>query len=214
MKQSKRAGLAPGTLVHVGRERTAAVKVRVIDYSEGQIEQREPKSIEESFPCRDKPTVTWINVDGIHHLDIIEKIGQHFGLHPLILEDVVNTAQRPKLEEYEDHFFLVLKMLSYDETKEETHAEQISIIIGKNFVISFQEVECDVFDPVRERIRNGKGRIRKIGADYLAYALADAIVDHNFIILEKPGERIEALEEETVANPDCETLTNIHRMKR
>lgn len=214
MKQSKRAGLAPGTLVHVGRERTAAVKVRVIDYSEGQIEQREPKSIEESFPCRDKPTVTWINVDGIHHLDIIEKIGQHFGLHPLILEDVVNTAQRPKLEEYEDHLFLVLKMLSYDETKEETHAEQISIIIGKNFVISFQEVECDVFDPVRERIRNGKGLIRKIGADYLAYALADAIVDHNFIILEKPGERIEALEEETVANPDCETLTNIHRMKR
>jgi magnesium transporter len=212
--KSKRAGLSPGTLIHVGRARTERARIRVIDYAENKLEEKELATIEECFPYRDKPTVTWINVDGVHQIEIIEKIGKHFGLHPLILEDIVNTHQRPKCDDYDDHLFIVLKMLGYDEARGEVSSEQVSLVLGKNYVISFQETEGDVFDPVRERIRGGKGRIRKMGADYLAYALIDAIVDHYFIILEKLGERIETLEEEMVTDPDVDTLTRTHKLKR
>jgi magnesium transporter len=212
--KSKRAGLSPGTLIHVGRARTARVRIRVIDYAENKLEEKELTAIEECFPYRDEPTVTWINVDGVHLTEIIGKIGKHFGLHPLILEDIVNTRQRPKFEDYNVHLFIVLKMLGYNDARAEVNSEQVSIVLGKNYVISFQETEGDVFDPVRERIRNGKGRIRKMGADYLAYALIDAIVDHYFIVLEKLGERIEALEVEMVADPDADTLTRTHKLKR
>jgi magnesium transporter len=210
----KRAGLPPGTLVHVGPARTERVRIRVIDYGEGPLEEKELANIEDCFAFRDTPTITWINVDGVHLVEVVEKIGRHFGLHPLILEDVVNTHQRPKLEDYDNHLFIVLKMLSYDESHDAVRSEQVSLVLGKNFVISFQETEGDVFDPIRERIRNGKGRIRKMGADYLAYALVDAIVDHYFIILEKLGEKIEALEEEMVGDPDHDTLMRAHRLKR
>lgn len=185
-----------------------------MDYDETHIEESEVKSAEECFPFRDKPTVTWINVDGIHQVDLIAKLGEHFKLHPLILEDILNTGQRPKLEDYGDYLFIVLKMLAYDEQRAAVHTEQLSIILGKTHVLSFQEQEGDSFDPIRERIRNGKGRIRKMGADYLAYALVDAIVDHYFVILEKIGERLEVLEEELVTDPRSETLTAVHRLKR
>jgi len=170
--------------------------------------------IEERVSFKAKPTVTWINIDGIHQLDIIEKIGKHFHLHPLILEDIVNTEQRPKMEDFEDYIFSVLKMLYYDEKENETKAEQISLILGTNFVISFQETAGNVFDPIRERIRNGKGRIRKMGADYLAYSLIDTVVDNYFVILEKIGEKIEGMEEELITNPTPETLQTIHNLKR
>jgi len=135
-------------------------------------------------------------------------------LHPLILEDIVNTEQRPKMEDFEQYIFVVLKMLQYNEKEDEIIAEQVSLILGSNFVISFQETEGDIFDPIRDRIRNSKGRIRKMGADYLAYALLDAVVDNYFTILEKIGEKIETVEEELVANPIPETLQIIHTMKR
>lgn len=212
--KSIRAGLPPGTLVHIGKERTEKVRITVFDYKEDSLEEKTVPSIEETFPFRDKPTVTWINVDGIHDMEVIQKVGKHFGLHPLVLEDIVNTGQRPKLEDYEKQLFIVVKMLTYDENKRETNSEQVSFILGSNFVISFQEAPGDVFDPVRERIRNGKGRIRKMGADYLAYALIDAIVDNYFIILEKLGERIEDLETELVTDPDQDTVGAIHRLKR
>ena len=214
IKRSKKVGLPPGTPVHVGEKKIGRVRIKIIDYDEAQFQEKEAKTVEECFPFKDKLTVTWINIDGIHQVDIIEKIGNHFNIHPLVLEDIVNIGQRPKMEDFVNYIFNVLKMLYYDETESKTKAEQVSIILGSNFVISFQESEGDVFDPIRERIRNDRGRIRKMGADYLAYALIDTIVDNYFIILEKLGEKIEDIEEELVTNPAVETLQTIHSLKR
>ncbi|MFC1632117.1 magnesium/cobalt transporter CorA [Candidatus Omnitrophota bacterium] len=211
---SKTIGLAPGTLMHVGEKRTERIKITVIDYDEKEFQEKEIKTVEESFHFRDTSTVTWINIDGIHDVKIIEKIGSHFGFHPLMMEDIVNTGQRPKLEDFESYIFIVLKMLYFDEKAGEINAEQVSLIIGSNFVISFQEKEGDVFNPLRERIRSAKGRIRKTDADYLAYSLLDAIVDNYFLILEKSGEKIGAIEEKVVANPAPRTLQIIHQLKR
>ncbi|UCG31410.1 MAG: magnesium/cobalt transporter CorA [candidate division WOR-3 bacterium] len=213
-RKAKKAGLPPGTLVHVGEKKTEKIRIRVLDYTEGTFEEKDITKVEDCYPFKEKSTVTWINVDGIHDVDIIEKIGENYGVHPLLLEDILNTEQRPKIEDFEDYIFLVLKMLAFDEKEHEVKIEQVSFVIGPNYVISFQEKEGDVFDPVRERIRNAKGRIRRMGADYLAYALLDAIVDSYFFILEKIGDKIEGLEEDLIANPDAKTLQTIHYLKR
>jgi magnesium transporter len=190
------------------------VRISVTDYDETQFEQEVVKTVEECFPFKDKPTVTWINIDGLHDVKVIEKLGHYFGLHPLLLEDILNTEQRPKMEDFGDYIFLVVKMLNYDDKTEQIEAEQVSLILGPNWVISFQEREGDVFDPLRDRLRKGKGRIRKMGADYLAYALVDAIVDHYFIILEEFGEKIEDTETELATNPTRETLQAIRTTKK
>jgi magnesium transporter len=213
-KRSKKIGLPPGTLVHVGEKKTEKLRITVIDYDEKEFQEKEVENIEQCFPFKDTPTVTWINIDGIHETEIIEKAGKHFNLHPLILEDIVNTGQRPKIEDFESYIFIVLKMLYFDGKENETEIEQVSLIVGKNFVISFQERVGDVFNPIRERLRKSKGRIRKAGADYLTYALIDAIVDSYFTILEKIGEKIEILEDAVVKNPTSESLQTIHNLKR
>ena len=213
-KTSKKAGLPPGTLVHIGERKTKKVRITVIDYDETQFEQEAVKTVEECLPFKDKPTVTWINIDGLHDVKVIEKLGRYFGLHPLLLEDILNTEQRPKMEDFGDYVFLVFKMLYYNDKTEQIEAEQVSLILGPNWVISFQECEGDVFDPLRDRLRKGKGRIRKMGADYLAYALVDAIVDHYFIILEEFGEKIEDTETELATNPTRETLQAIRTTKK
>ncbi len=213
-KRSKKAGLPPGTLVHIGEKKVERAKITIIDYDEAQLKEKEVERVEECFPFRDKPNVTWINIDGIHQVAILEKLGKHFDLHPLLLEDIMHTEQRPKMEDFEDYIFVVLKALYYDEKDNEIKPEQISLILGSTFVISFQEGEGDVFNTIRERIRKAKGRIRKMKADYLAYALVDTIVDHYFIVLEKLGEKIENMEEDLVTNPTPETLQAIHTLKR
>lgn len=213
-KTSGKIGLPPGTLVYVGKKRTEKVKITVIDYDEKQLTEKKIKKIEECFPFKDKPTVTWINIDGIYDMEIIEKLGKQFDLHPLLMEDIVSTSQRPKMEDFENYIFLVLKMLYFDEKENEVKSEQISLILGPNYVISFQELEGDIFDTIRDRIRKAKGRIRKMGADYLAYALLDAVVDNYFLILEKIGEKIETMEENLVTEPTPETLQAIHSLKR
>jgi magnesium transporter len=213
-RKSRKAGLPPGTLVHIGEERTAKVKITIIDYDESNLQERDILKVEECYPFKQKSTVTWINIDGIHNVDIIEKIGTHYGLHPLLLEDIVNTEQRPKIEDFGDHLFIVIKMLSFDEEQGGINIEQVSLVVGPNYVLSFQEKEGDVFEPVRDRIRRAKGRIRKMGADYLAYSLLDAIVDGYFLILEKIGDRIEDLEENLISRPDARTLQTIHSLKR
>jgi magnesium transporter len=211
---SKTIGLSPGALVHIGKKKIEKVRIRLIDYDEKQLQEKEPKSVEEGFPFKDLPTVTWINIDGLHDIEVMEKIGKHFNLHPLVLEDILNTEQRPKIEDFDDYIFVVLKMLYCDESEDEIRAEQISIIVGSNFVLSFQERVGDIFNPLRDRIRNAKGRVRKMGPDYLAYCLVDAIVDNYFVVLEKLGEQIEGMEEELVTNPTPETLQRIHNLKR
>ena len=182
-KTSKKAGLPPGTVVFGGEKKVEEVRITVIDYNENQYAEREVEKIEDCFPFKDTSSVSWINIDGVHETEIIKKLGAHFALHPLLQEDVVNTHQRPKFEEFDDHLFIVLRMFFLDEEENELEGEQISLVVGSNFVISFQEKQGDVFEQVRERLRNGKGRIRKKGSDYLAYALIDAIVDSYFNIL-------------------------------
>ena len=213
-KRSKKAGLPPGTLIHIGEKKAKCQRLLSWIMMRSIFKRREVKKIEECFLFKDKPTVTWINVDGLHQVEILEKLGECYGLHPLVLEDILNTDQRPKMEDYGEYIYIVLKMLDQNNKSNEIVTEQISLILGPNFVFSFQEREGDVFDPIRERIRNGKGRIRKMGADYLAYALLDSIVDNYFIILEKLGEKIEFLEEELVTRPIPETLQTIHHLKR
>ena len=213
-KRSHKAGMPPGTPVYIGEKKVDKVRIRILDYDEARIEEKEAKTIEESFPFKETPTVTWINIDGLHQVDIIEKLGAHFGLHPLLLEDIVNTTQRPKMEDYGDYIFVVLKMLYHrDGNDTEMEAEQISLILGSNFVISFQEREGDIFEPVRDRIRKSKGRIRKVGSDYLAYALLDAVVDNYFVILERMGESIEDTEQELATNPNPGTPQLIRKLK-
>jgi len=213
-RSAKKAGTAPGTLIHVGETRTEAVRLSLIDYDEANLTERVLFRIEDSFPLKDLPTATWINVDGIHDMPLMEKIGAHFGIHPLTLEDIVNTSQRPKLEDFDGYLYIVLKMLSYDAEAGHIRSEQISLVVGDNFVISFQETAGDAFDPIRERLRKGKGRIRKSGCGYLAYALIDAVVDHYYTVLETIGERVETIEEALMDDPERELLEEIHELKR
>ncbi|PIX23878.1 MAG: magnesium and cobalt transport protein CorA [Deltaproteobacteria bacterium CG_4_8_14_3_um_filter_45_9] len=213
-KRSKKAGLPPGTLVHIGEKKAETPKITIMDYDEAHFQEKETKTIEECLLFKDKPTVTWINIDGLHQVEILERLGECYGLHPLVLEDILDTDQRPKMEDYGEYLFIVLRMLNYNDKSSEIEAEQISLILGTNFVLSFQEKEGDTFNPIRERIRNSKGRIRRMGADYLSYSLLDSIVDNYFIILEKLGEKIEFLEDELVTRPTPETLQIIHHLKR
>jgi len=178
------------------------------NYSEKQIQ-----TVEESFPFKDRKSVTWININGLHDTDLVAKTGDHFGIHPLVLEDILHTGQRPKMEDFENYVFVVLRMLYLSEGTSEAKSEQVSFILGNNFIISFQEVEGDVFSMVRERIRKALGRIRKQGADYLLYALMDAVVDSYFLILEKIGDRIEAIEDVLLTDPPPEALQTIHGLR-
>jgi len=212
-KRSKKAGFPPGTIVHIGNKRAEKTKITIVDYNEEQFQEKEAKSIKECFPYKDKPTVTWINIDGVHEVKIIEELGKNYNFHSLILEDIVDTDQRPKIKDFGDYIFIILKMHYYDMENNEIKIEQVSLIFGKNYVISFQEREGDVFDSIRERIRNNIGRIRKARADYLIYALMDAIIDNYFTILEKLGEETEDLETKVIKNPVPANLQIIYRLK-
>ena len=211
---AKDIGLPPGTLVHVGKARSDRVGITVMDYTEGELAEREVASVDECLPYKDSPTVTWINVDGVHNLELVRELGHKFGVHPLVLEDIVNTTQRPKSEAYDTCLFTVLKMLYWDEAAGAIAAEQVSVLLGPQVVLSFQEQPGDVFDRVRERIRQSKGRIRSMGADYLAYSLVDAVVDNYFVILEWLGERIEALEDRIDADAGPEAAKIIRGLKK
>jgi len=213
-KTSQKAGMSPGTLMHIGEEKIEKARITLINYDQDRLEEKELQSIEESFPYKDTPRVSWINIDGLHEVGVIEKIGTHFGIHPLILEDIVNTGQRPKVDDFEEYIYIVFKMLIFDETTFHISSEQVSLILGPHFLISFQETEGDVFNFVRERIRKGRIHMRKSGPDYLAYALVDAVVDHYFLILEKIDEKIEQFEDRVYSDPTQEILLAIHDLKR
>ncbi len=213
-KRSKKAGLPPGTLVHIGEKMSERTKITVFEFDELSFQEREPENLGECFLFKKEPTVTWVNVHGVHEVEVLEKFGNCFGLHPLVMEDILNTDQRPKIENYGEDLFIVLKMLSYDEKKGEISAEQVSLVLRSNAVLSFTEKEKGAFTPIQERLRSGKGRLRKMGADYLAYTLLDIIVDHYFAILEKLSEKIEELEEKLVTNPTTPILQKIQNLKR
>ncbi|MGC9454272.1 MAG: magnesium/cobalt transporter CorA [Phycisphaerae bacterium] len=212
-RHSRKVGQPPGSLVFVGERKAETVGITLIDYDDDRYDERKV-SVDQCTPLRETPTVSWINIDGLHDTDILERLGGDFGIHPLVLEDIANTDQRPKTEVHEGYLFIVMKMLSYDEKTEEVGVEQVSLILGRNFLLSFQEAPGDVFDAVRERIRTKRGRVRQMGADYLAYCLLDAVVDNYYVVLEKVGEKVEALQDRIVSDPAPESLNTLHHMRR
>ncbi len=211
---SKKKGMLPGSPVYVGGKKSHKAKITLIDYNKGGFNEKTIKKASECAKFKQKETVTWINVDGVHEQEKIQEIGHWFGLHPLIIEDIADTNQRPKIEDSGEYLYLILKMLYFDRENQEVIAEQVSLVLGQDFVVSFQEREGDVFEHVRQRIREKKGKIREMGADYLAYCLVDAIVDNYFVILEDLGEEIEKLEERLVKKSGPGTLKVLHNLKR
>lgn len=213
-KQSK-VGLAPGTLVHVGEKKAEKVTIRVWIYNDEELIEKELQTIDECQALKNQPGMKlWINVDGLDRIEVIEKLGSCFKIHPLTLEDILNAGQRPKMEDYDSYIYTVLKMMLLDAENEEIVIDQVSIIIGPNYILSFQEREGDVFDLLRERLKNPASRLRKSGVDYLAYGLIDAVIDNYFLILEHFGEKIEDLEDELVRDPDPDTLKIIQKYRR
>ena len=213
-RKSKKAGLQPGTLIHVGIKKEDQARIRIIDFTEKDLYEEEVKNIGDCFPFRDTASMTWINVDGLHDVEIVEAIGKHFNVHSLVLEDIVETGQRPKIEDYGKYLFVVANMLKLAGGAKRIDPEQFSMLVGSNFVLTFQERVGDVFEPLRERLRKGRGRVRKSGSDYLAYCLLDAIVDNYFLVLETVTDRVEVIEESVTSEPSSELLKEIFHLKR
>ena len=213
-KQSKKAGLPPGSLVHVSDVVQEKIKISLMDFNAEHLIERTDISIEECLKfMNNSSTITWINIRGIHDPTIIESLGKHFQFHSLILEDVMNASQRSKLDDYKDYIFIVVRMLYYSD-KKGVQDEQVSIVLGKDYVISFLEDSIDIFGSVRARIRNENKRIRTLGADYLCYALIDSIVDQYFVILEAVDKEMEVLEESLIAKPESTIMRKIQHLKR
>lgn len=212
-KRSKKAGMDPGSLVHIGKAYVEKSKIRLFRYDEASVTEEDVSSVSELSREKDQPGICWINVDGLQDVRLLEEIGALFGLHPLIMEDILNTDQRSKMEDFTDYIYVVLKNF-YNHGDENVHAEQVSIVLGKNFVLSFMEKKSEVFEPIRERLRANKGKIRKAGADYLTHHIIDNIVDQYFIMLEDIEERIETLEDDLIRQTTPAKLQAIHNLKR
>lgn len=208
-------GHDPGALVTIEKESPLPLKLLLCEYGlDLPVQERQVQSISDVIPFDVQYPVTWLTVEGSHQVDTFETIGSQLGIHPLTLEDILDTSQRPKTEDFGNYVFIDLNMLVWDEDQQQVEAQQVSLILGDTYVLVFQESDKGLFDLVRKRIREGKTRISREGADYLAYALVDAIVDHYFVVLENLGEKVEFLEEELVTDPDPGTLQTIHELKR
>lgn len=212
-KRSKKTGLPPGSLVHIGTKKMDKIRISKLKYSEDCFEEKEIDTKDIDNLNSQIDTVTWINVDGIDDVDTLGRIGIKFGVHPLVMEDILNTNQRPKVEDFCGYTYIVVKLLSYDNNLSEFTTEQQSFILAENLLISFNERESEIFNPVRERITQGIGRIKKMGADYLLYALLDIIVDNYFNVLEELEATIEDVENELISKPSESTLQNIYKLK-
>lgn len=214
-KPSEKLGLPPGSLIHVGEVLETAGNLSVIDYSREKIEEEVIQSVEELAKYKDTDSVTWITVEGLQNVSIIERIGEIFGIHQLVLEDILNTNQRPKFEEYDDYLYIVIKCLLPEVEPFTVNYEQVSIVLIKNCVIIFKEKQDNLLDPVEQRIRTSSGKFRSLGPDYLAYAILDFIVDQNFIVLDALDESINTLEESLLTGvPTKAMLYKIQRLKR
>lgn len=213
--RSKKIGMAPGSLVHVGEVKTAQPAVSIFRFAKDEFSER-TLSAEAlaDLALPDGGEKLWLNVHGAHDVALIRQIGQLFQLHPLVMEDILNTDQRAKVDQYGDYLYIVTRCFHYDAKKMEIGSEQISLVLGKHYVLSFQERATGSFDPVRERLRTAHAAIREQGADYLAYALLDVVVDRYFGILEQMNDAAETLEDLLLRKPNAALLTQIHLLKR
>jgi magnesium transporter len=210
----KKPGSPPGTLVHSGEQKLEHTVVRYLDYDAAQLHEVDVSDIATCVPLKESPTVSWIDVDGLHDVELVRRLGDEFDWHPLMLEDIVSVGQRAKLESYDGALYIVVPMLRWNSDTLQVDEEQLSLVLGQRYVFTFQERVGDVFDGVRERLRTQRGRIRARGPDYLAYALIDAVVDHYFVVLEGIGQLTEGLEEEVIVDPREPTIRRLHALKR
>jgi len=211
---SKKAGLPPGSLVHVGEVLETEVRITIVDYNKDVIEEQTVESVEQILQCREKDTVTWVNIEGLGNIELIGAIGEAFNIHPLVLEDILNTHQRPKVEEYDDYLYCVLKGILLAENGFSVEYEQISMLILNDFVFTFKEKQDQLFEPIRRRLRSSKGHFRSQGADYLAYVILDTIVDSYFSLQDSLDDIIDSVEEELLTEPTPKTLVTIQDVKR
>lgn len=215
LNRQKKSRLPPGTPVHVGERKVDKVLITIFEYCGDTCSEITTSDPQLCLQHLESGTCTWVNIDGLHDIGLIETIAKGLNLHPLVLEDIVNTNQRPKLEAYDKYIFLVSKMLTYDSEATTTKVEQVSFIIGSGYVVSFQEDTGDLFDEVRKRLRTGKGKLRKEGSDYLLYSLLDSVVDGYFDVLEILGNDLESVEDDLMVDvPTSTTLREIHALKR
>lgn len=214
LSQAAKVGLAPGALIHVGERKTDQATISLLEYGEAGLTEHQFRTLAESQAYQPQLPVLWLNVHGLHEPEVMAEIGRRFKLHPLVLEDILNTNQRPKVDDYGDYLFIVARFFEVDGDNQQIGSDQVSLILGPNFVLTFQERPSGRFDPVRERLRQDRGQIRKLGADYLAYSLLDAIVDRYFTILENIGERTEELEDIMLEHPRPGALQVVHQLKR
>jgi magnesium transporter len=212
-RMARRAGMPPGSLVSPGERERPPAKITITHYRDNNFAERQVDTIAECRLAEDPAEVTWIDVNGVSQVKDLEKLGERFKIHPLVLEDILEVGQRPKVEDYDDYLYIVLNSLRPGAADEELIAEEISLVLGPHYVLSFYEGEDDLFAPVRQRLLKAKGRIRKLGADFLAYSLIDLVVDNYFVHLEKFGDQVESLEDEVVARPSPQTLRDVHRYK-
>jgi magnesium transporter len=214
-KRSKKTGLAPGTLMHIGRLKPGSTKIDLVEYNADLLEKRQLETLAECMVLKPSPVVTWINVDGLSQVEVLQQFGSCYGIHPLVLEDILATDQRPKAQDFGEYLYVVLKMIALNDKTGELNSEQVSIVIGENYLISFQEgLEGDVFEPVRLHLDNAKARMRLGGPDFLLHAILDVIVDNYFLVLEKLAERIEDIEDALIDNPTTAVVHEIYRLKR
>lgn len=213
-KRIKKYGLAPGTLIHTGFVTQGKIRITLIEYDTENFKINDKVSLEECLNSMNTPAPTWINISGIHDPSMVEKIGRRLGLHPLLLEDILNNTQRSKIDDYKDTIYIVLRKLNIQNDDSDIEDQQVSIILGNNFLITFLETDTDFFNPVVERLKIANSRMRARGVDYLAYAVVDCIVDHYFLTLEKIDDRIERFENLIVDNPDHRVLKGIQNLKK
>ena len=212
-KRKRTPGLPPGSLVKEAGEFLSETQLYYFNYNVDFFEEKKITSLSE-LPAISENSTLWLNIEGIHHAEALKEIGDHFKLHPLLLEDILNTDQRPKFDEFEDVVALILRMYYSNSSENLLEGEQVAIVLGKGFVLSFQEKPGDIFDPVRERLRKSSGRIRTRKSDFLLYALTDIIIDHYFLLIENLGDKVEFLEEEIFSKPSEDNLEQIHVLKR
>lgn len=214
-KRAKKAGQPPGTAVYTGKKRSIETRINVLTYSDKTFSEHQCKTLEDILPVSEEPGVTWVQVEGLQNVALIEQLAKAYHIHPLTVEDILNMDQRPKVEDFENYLFITLKMLTWNKSKRGFSTEQISFVLGKNFLLSFQEGESPYFNPIRERLQSTTNqRMRQQGADYLVYRLMDAIVDYYFVVLEGLGDQIEKIEDSIIENPKPQNTRTIYRLKR
>jgi magnesium transporter len=213
-KVSEKKGMSPGSLVYVGEEDPKDTKISIIDYNKDELNEKITNKIKDCLIFKNNKNVSWLQINGLKNTELIKELGKYYDIHHLILEDILNTNQRPKIEIFDNYIFTVLNILNFDKENNKIISEQISLILGKNFVISFLENENSIFDLLKTRIKNKKSILRNSEVDFLFYAILDTIIDNYFVLLENFNDKLEEFDEQLISEPKSDILKKIYNLKR